>query len=120
MLIDKLKTMRKQFGFTQKEVAEKLKVSRSTYNNYEQGVAEPDISTLRKLSQIFNTSIDDLTENQYSNTQSEEKQQLLKTIEKLTDIECHKLDVFAQGLIMNRNEEMKHRLKILEKSIKED
>ena len=45
---------------TQKEIAEKLNVVESCYANWEQGRTEPNISMLRKLSNIFNVSIDEL------------------------------------------------------------
>ena len=55
-----LKEARKQIGFTQKMVAEKLDVVESCYANWEQGRTQPDIENLRKLSQILNISIDEL------------------------------------------------------------
>lgn len=45
---------------TQKQVAEKLGVVESCYANWEQGRTEPSIEMLRKLSEIFSVSIDDL------------------------------------------------------------
>ena len=45
---------------TQKEVAKQLGVVESCYANWEQGRTEPSISSLRKLSEIFQISVDDL------------------------------------------------------------
>ena len=49
----KLETLRKNKGLTQKDVADILKVNRTTYTKYETGVTEPNVSSLRKLSEIF-------------------------------------------------------------------
>lgn len=57
---ENLKTIRKEAGFTQNQVASKLNVVESCYANWEQGRSEPSISSLRQLSLIFNVSIDDL------------------------------------------------------------
>ena len=45
---------------TQKEVAKKLGVVESCYANWEQGRTEPSISSLRKISIIFQINLDDL------------------------------------------------------------
>ena len=55
-----IKQARQACSLTQKQVAEKLKVVESCYANWEQGRTEPNIEMLRKLSIIFNTSIDEL------------------------------------------------------------
>ena len=59
-LCENLKNIRKGCGFTQKQVAEKLGVVESCYANWEQGRTEPNVEMLRKLSQVFDLSIDDL------------------------------------------------------------
>ena len=55
-----LKEIRKACCLTQKQVATALNVVESCYANWEQGRTEPNIEMLRKLSEIFNVSIDDL------------------------------------------------------------
>jgi DNA-binding XRE family transcriptional regulator len=57
---DNLKETRKICGLTQKQVAKALNVVESCYANWEQGRTEPNIDMLRKLSVVFNVSIDDL------------------------------------------------------------
>ncbi len=49
-----LKSLRKQCELTQRQVAEALHIDRSTYAYYESGTTEPDLKSIRKLSQIFN------------------------------------------------------------------
>ena len=55
-----LKEIRTKRGLTQVEVAKKLGVAQVTYCNYELGNREPDISTLIKLADLFNVTIDEL------------------------------------------------------------
>ena len=58
-----LKNARIEMEYTQKQVAEKLGVVESCYANWEQGRTEPNISTLRQLSEILKVSVDDLLNN---------------------------------------------------------
>ncbi|MBE6135828.1 MAG: helix-turn-helix transcriptional regulator [Erysipelotrichaceae bacterium] len=44
-------------------MADKLNVSRQSYINYENGDTEPSFDTLKNISRILNTSIDDLLGN---------------------------------------------------------
>lgn len=54
----KIKDIRSQLGFSQMEVAKKLQLPVSTYNQYETGKNEPNIATLIKLADFYHTSID--------------------------------------------------------------
>ena len=62
---DNLKSVRNESGYTQKQIAEKLGVVESCYANWEQGRTEPNISTLRKLSEIFGVSVDELLSDRF-------------------------------------------------------
>lgn len=53
-----LRELRKSQGYTQETLAKKLGISASAVGLYEQGRREPDNETLKKLSKIFNVSID--------------------------------------------------------------
>ena len=59
--MEKLRLLRKQKGLSQVETAELLGITQSTYSKYESGNREPDIATMRKLAEIFNVTLDDLT-----------------------------------------------------------
>ena len=100
-----LKKYQKESGKTIKETAQELNIPFSTYNNYLIGYREPNIETIIKLASYFNISSDELlgiTKKQAVNLT--EKNALLKIIDSLTEIECHKLKIFAEGLISNRIE----------------
>lgn len=57
---NKLKVLRNNIGFTQKQIAEQLNVDRSTYSNYERAVTEPDVKTLIKLAKVFGVEVGEL------------------------------------------------------------
>lgn len=49
-----LKYYRHECGLTQQQVADRLKIERSTYTYYETGKTKPDIGTLIKIAKVFN------------------------------------------------------------------
>ena len=55
-----LKAIRVNFDLSRAEMAEKLGVCKATIANWEQGKTEPTLAYLRKISTIFNISIDDI------------------------------------------------------------
>ena len=81
-----IKLLRKRKGRTQSDIAEFLKMKRSTLSGYENGVAQPNIESLIAFSEYFNISIDTLI-----------KINLLKLSEsQLSEIEKG-YDVFVSG-----------------------
>lgn len=52
-----LKYLRQRAGMTQLELANKLKVSKSTISMYENGNREPDFETLEFIADIFNVDM---------------------------------------------------------------
>ena len=57
---EQIRKYRKQFGFSQEELADKIYVSRQTISNWENGKSYPDIENLLILSTLFHISIDEL------------------------------------------------------------
>lgn len=53
-----LKELREKKGFTQKQLAEALYLSKTTISQYENGTHTPSIETFIKLADIFDVSID--------------------------------------------------------------
>ena len=74
---ERLKTLRKEAGLTQVDVAEKLGISQPAYASWERGVKKPTQENLVKIAQILDVSIDYLVGN------SEEKSDELDNIELL-------------------------------------
>ena len=57
---EKLKTLRKQKGISQEQLAEKIHVSRQAITKWEGGLGIPDIENLIAISSLFNESLDSL------------------------------------------------------------
>ena len=55
---NRLRWLRKHFGYSQATLAEKLSLSRMTYTQYESGHREPNLETLLRLAQMYHVSID--------------------------------------------------------------
>jgi len=54
----RLKLARENTGATQQEVANVLKISRSTYTNYEAGRSEPSLEIVAQLAKMYNVTMD--------------------------------------------------------------
>ena len=57
-----LKDLRKQFGYTQKYVAEQLDIVYQSYQHYELGLTVPTLQNFIKLAKLYNVSYEDLLE----------------------------------------------------------
>jgi transcriptional regulator with XRE-family HTH domain len=57
---DKLKTLREEKGWTQKELAEKLGLAKSTISLYEIEKREPNTEITIKIADLFGISVDEL------------------------------------------------------------
>lgn len=55
--------LRKDFKLSQEELAERVGVTRQTISNWELGETQPNVEQLKKLSEIFKVSIDELVGN---------------------------------------------------------
>lgn len=58
--IKNLKSLREKAGLTQAELADKLYITAQSVSKWENGISEPEIDTLCRLSDIFGVSIDTL------------------------------------------------------------
>ncbi len=54
----RLKEMRRLCGYTQKQMAEFLKITQPSYIRYENGSSEPSQENLVKIADIFDVSVD--------------------------------------------------------------
>lgn len=103
MFGDKLQKLRKDRKLSQANVADAIKISRSTYNNYEQNVSEPSFDTLKLIAKFFNVTIDYLLDFNLpylldKSTLSNEQIELLDQVIKLNRDECLQVKAFIQGL----------------------
>lgn len=62
MLGEKLITLRKKYGYSQQELADKLLVTRQTISNWELGQGAPSLDKAIEIAEIYGISLDDLAE----------------------------------------------------------
>lgn len=60
MLGENIKTLRKQLGWSQELIAEKLNVVRQTVSKWEQGLSVPDAHMLEQLAELFQVPVSTL------------------------------------------------------------
>lgn len=60
-----LKKLREAQGLSQTKLAEKLSITQQSIYKYENGLAYPNLETLKLMSGLFHVSIDFLVENEF-------------------------------------------------------
>ena len=85
MFGDTLKTIRKQKGFTQEELAIKINVVRQTVSKWEKGLSVPDADILAKIADVLEVSVSELLGGNIKeeNDHNEKEEQLAKIKEQL-------------------------------------
>ncbi len=94
----RIKELMQEKGVQQQQMAEFLNVSRATIYKYQQGKAEPNISTLIKIADYFNVSLDYLCGRQnknliFADSLTETQKKLVTIIRRLTSEQAN----FALG-----------------------
>ena len=85
MFAENLKKIRKDKGYTQEILAEKLNVVRQTVSKWEKGLSLHDVDMLSKIANVLETDVNILLDGQITTTdQSEIVKQLAKINEQLT------------------------------------
>lgn len=85
MFGENLKTLRKQKGFSQEELATRLHVVRQTISKWEKNLSVPDADTLIRLAEILEVSVSELlgAKIENKNTASDVAEQLSRINEQL-------------------------------------
>jgi len=106
MFSSKLKELRIKMDLTQKQIADSLKIDRSTYSYYESGKTCPPLESLKRLAMIFSVSLDDLLEHdtassaqpatQFNSTRVEYKKNIPNDTSALTNQEKECIVLFRQ------------------------
>lgn len=68
MLGNKIVELRKKAKLSQEQLAEKIEVTRQTISNWELGETNPDIVQAKRIAEVFNISLDELTNNDSSDS----------------------------------------------------
>ena len=91
-LPEKLKSLRIKYGYSQKQVADKLQVSPSIVSGYETGERTPSTEVLLSLSYLFNCSTDYLLGKQTPNPK------FLLDMEGLTDKQINAITALIKSI----------------------
>ena len=98
--MEKLAELRKQENLSLREVGEKVGLTPQAIRLYEIGEREPTIETLKKLSKLFNVSIDYLLDNEIKDKTvfTEKQKQAIIGLISLTDKNLDLLNVYIKAL----------------------
>lgn len=100
MLGEKLVSLRKKYGFSQQELADKLSVTRQTISNWECGQGAPALDKAAELAKIYHISLDDLVGEEVevlAREKARPNQRLLKYLEgKYVKINCSDADLLLE------------------------
>lgn len=85
MFNENLKTLRKNKGFTQEELAQKLNVVRQTVSKWEKGLSVPDADSLQKIAEVLDVPVSQLLGADIANDENKNEvaEQLAKINEQL-------------------------------------
>lgn len=102
-LASNLKLLRKHKKKSQDDVAKALELTRSSYSGYENGVAEPGIENLIKLSQFYRIPMDDLLKKNFEDLTENDWEAIAKGV--YADIKGRKLRVLT-SMVSESNDEV--------------
>lgn len=100
---NKLYELRKQKGFSQEELANRLNVSRQTISKWEVGESTPDMEKLVAISDLFEVSLDELVKG--------EEPKLAEPSEQIVKSELYS-DIKEQVLTVDNKKKKKKGIKI--------
>src|ERR1017187_2778481 len=111
MISDKLKRLRKEHGWTQKELENRTGIAQRNISSYESGKLQPSGRTLKKFAEAFGVSLDDLageaTKEPALAIADPELLQMFREVSKLNELERSRLKwVISLALKQNRIQEM--------------
>lgn len=85
MLGENIKNLRKQKGYSQETLAERLHVVRQTISKWEKGISVPDAVMLNRIAELFEVSVDELLGSVNSEEQTSEISEIAKQLAVLND-----------------------------------
>ena len=100
---NKLYELRKQKGFSQEELANRLNISRQTISKWEVGESTPDMEKLVAISDLFEVSLDELVKG--------EEPKLAEPSEQIVKSELYS-DIKEQVLTVDNKKKAKKGIKI--------
>lgn len=98
MFSDNLKELRKSKGLTQNELGKMCGVSGVSVYKWETGRVEPDISNIKKLSEIFGVSVNMLLDIAPADGHEEERDEIYRMLRQLPDDKLEQVMEYAEFL----------------------
>lgn len=104
---ENLKAARKAKGYTQREVADMIGITKSAYSYYELGKRCPDVAKIKAMAKALDVTGDYLLGREEEKPSAEISEELLdmELIERLTSLteeELARVDAFVQGILASR------------------
>lgn len=97
----RLSNLIKERGISQKDFATAISVAASTAGNYIRGIREPDYSTLKRIANYFQVSVDFLLDSEIDSSQTESENELIH-IYRMLDQDRQELLLDQAKLLLNR------------------
>lgn len=102
MIGDNLKLLRKRRKLSQEEIATELSLTRSSYSGYENGVAEPNLTTVIKFSEYYNIPLDKLIKRDLDKVSESEWDKIDEGID--VDVEGKNVRIIAMTVDQDNND----------------
>jgi transcriptional regulator with XRE-family HTH domain len=102
LISNNIKFLRKSLRYTQETFAEALGVKRSLIGSYEEGRAEPNLETLKKIAILLNSTVDNLISVDLSLSTGND--QTLQTSTNVADLDGSKLRILTVTLDQDKQE----------------
>lgn len=121
----RIQTLRKQHGMSQQDLSDKLNISRQTISKWESDQTLPDLTTLIKMSEIFNVSIAFIVGVEEDNKSISQMYKLMQTVlnnqqkQNKTRNIIQTITIFLCILSLGLNISMKHEMSTKQKMIEE-
>ena len=87
ILGDRIKKLREERGFSQKEVALNVGIDRGQYSRIETNKVEPTLSTLEKIGKAFNLDLEDIIKKEEPLTVDSFDKSLVEKVKMIDDLE---------------------------------
>jgi transcriptional regulator with XRE-family HTH domain len=98
-----LKLLRKRTGKSQEELSSDIKLTRSTYSGYENGVAEPSIHTLIQIADYYKIDLNTLVRKDFSEFKDKDWENCFSTLK--TDVQGKNIRLLTT-IVDQNNEEL--------------
>ncbi len=100
---ENLKSIRREKGLSQSELAKKLNLADTSISAYELSKNEPTIETLKNMSKLFNISIDELVGNDFEKKLTPQTKELRKLVTRLSDSYATQALFYVKSLLQYQN-----------------